>query len=112
MKYEIVFMNQIKQNGWNKFIYMNFDNLDQIEVLNWIDHNGSIQKFINEINGAYHHMDNVHGICYMDDNNSFMNENHNNWTNWQMDEEKYYYHIDEIDQMRKFDNMDENECFP
>jgi hypothetical protein len=31
-------------------------------------------------------------------------------TNWQMDEEKYY-HIDEIDQMRKFDNMDENECF-
>jgi hypothetical protein len=29
-----------------------------------------------------------------------------------MDEEKYYYHIDEIDQMRKFDNMDENECFP
>lgn len=61
-------------------------------------------------------MDNVHGICHMDDNNSFMNENHNNWTNWQMGEEKDYYHIDEIwpnEEMRKFDNMDEkNKCFP
>jgi hypothetical protein len=36
---------------------------------------------------------------------------HNNWTSWHSDEEKYY-HIDEIEPMRKFDNMDENECFP
>jgi hypothetical protein len=46
MKDEIVFMNQIKQNGWNKFIYMNFDHLDQIELLNWIDHNGSTRKLL------------------------------------------------------------------
>jgi hypothetical protein len=91
------------------FMYMNFDNLDQIQLPNWIDHNGSTRKLL------MRSMEPITWIMFMAFvtwmTNSFMNENHINWTSWQMDEEKYY-HIDEIDEMRKFDNMDENECFP
>jgi hypothetical protein len=80
----------MKGYGGNKITWMNFGNMDQIELQNWNRwhwwHMWCVMNDVDDTNGP-HDMDNVYAIYHRDIhklmNMNFMNENHNIDKSWQ-----------------------------